>query len=91
MIVYISGAMTGLPNYNREAFLEAQKKLEADGHTVLNPAWLPDGLPDCAYREIDIAMLRNADAIYMLDGWGDSNGARHELDLAMRNGMKILN
>ena len=90
MVVYISGPMTGLPNYNREAFFAAQKKLEADGHTVLNPAWMPDGLEDWEYFNIDFAMLGACDAIYMLKGWEKSNGAKKELGYAKIAGIKVL-
>ena len=41
MIFYIAGPMTGLPGYNREAFMDAARLLRTCGHTVLNPATLP--------------------------------------------------
>lgn len=52
MIVYIAGKMTGLPDLGRKAFAEAEKKLAAEGHTVLNPAWLPTNLPEERYMPI---------------------------------------
>ncbi|MBB7007809.1 DUF4406 domain-containing protein, partial [Escherichia coli] len=42
--VYIAGPMTGYKNFNREAFHKAEEELKREGHTVLNPAVLPDGL-----------------------------------------------
>ncbi len=42
--VYIAGPMTGYENFNREAFHKAEEELKREGHTVLNPAVLPDGL-----------------------------------------------
>lgn len=42
--IYIAGPMTGIPDYNRPAFNEYAAKLVEQGHTVLNPATLPDGL-----------------------------------------------
>ncbi len=42
--VYIAGPMTGYKNFNREAFHNAEEELKREGHTVLNPAVLPDGL-----------------------------------------------
>lgn len=43
-VIYIAGPMTGKPNFNRKKFIETATHLWAEGHTVLNPAMLPDGL-----------------------------------------------
>ncbi len=37
MIVYVAGPMTGLPNYNHEAFKIEQQKQEIQGNVVLSP------------------------------------------------------
>lgn len=89
MITYIAGPMSGLPDFNRAAFHEAAAKLAERGRTVLNPAALPDGLSERAYMDIGIAMLRSADAIYLLDGWEQSAGARAEAALAEKLGLRI--
>ncbi len=47
--VYIAGPMTGYENFNREAFHKAEEELKREGHTVLNPAVLPDGLTQPHY------------------------------------------
>ncbi|ECE8819412.1 DUF4406 domain-containing protein, partial [Salmonella enterica subsp. enterica serovar Reading] len=49
MKVYIAGPMTGYENFNREAFHRAEKALKREGHTVLNPAVLPNGLTQAQY------------------------------------------
>lgn len=72
MKVYIAGPMSGLPNFNRAAFNHAHFHLWSKGHIVLNPARLPDGLTQGEYMDICLAMLRCADAIYMLEGWEHS-------------------
>lgn len=36
------------------------------------------------------AILRRCDAVLLLPGWGESVGARHELDLAKRLGMPVF-
>lgn len=41
--------MTGYKNFNREAFHKAEEELKREGHTVLNPAVLPDGLTQLQY------------------------------------------
>lgn len=43
MKIYIAGPMTGRENFNREAFNKEAERLTRHGHTVLNPASLPDG------------------------------------------------
>lgn len=40
MRIYISGSMTGKPDHNIPAFNEAEKRLTAQGHFVINPAEL---------------------------------------------------
>ncbi|HAF2130366.1 TPA: DUF4406 domain-containing protein [Salmonella enterica] len=83
-VIYIAGPMTGKPNFNRKKFTETATTLWAAGHTVLNPAMLPDGLTYEHYMDISLAMLRGADTIYLLDGWEHSEGAKREFNLAVR-------
>lgn len=77
-IVYIAGKMTGLPDKGRARFREVEAVLKADGHTVLNPAVLPDTLPASAYMPICLAMIDAADTLLLLDNWKDSPGAKLE-------------
>ncbi|MDY3586874.1 DUF4406 domain-containing protein [Enterobacter asburiae] len=90
MKIYIAGPMSGLPDFNRDAFNHAHVFLGAKGHVVLNPALLPDGLTQAEYMDICLAMLRCADAIYMLEGWEHSAGARAENALAEKLEMEII-
>lgn len=90
MIVYIAGKMTGLPGKGRAEFYQVEQELRELGHVVLNPARLPDGLPPHSYMPICLAMLQQAEAIYMLDNWRDSPGAKLELDFARYQGKRIL-
>ncbi len=89
MIIYISGKMTGLPDYGRAVFFEAEKELLKRGYVVLNPAWLPDGLKYDQYMDIDLAMIRQADAICLLPNWEDSRGAKLEKDYARELGLPV--
>ena len=59
------------------------------GHTVLNPAILPEGLSQEEYMRICIPMLNIADSIYMLTGWEKSVGAKIEHSLACQADKKI--
>ncbi|EEW0416974.1 TPA: DUF4406 domain-containing protein [Escherichia coli] len=88
--VYIAGPMTGYKNFNREAFHNAEEELKREGHTVLNPAVLPDGLTQPQYMDICMAMIRSVDVIYMLKDWQRSAGAKAELALAEKLGHVVI-
>lgn len=90
MKIYIAGPMSGLVEFNRQAFMFTAAKLAGRGHVALNPAILPDGLSQAEYMDICLAMLRCADAIYMLEGWEHSAGARAENALAEKLEMEII-
>lgn len=83
-LVYISGKMTGVENYNKPKFDRTKVLLEAKGYEVLSPADLgaEESFEWHDYMRVDIALLAMCDVIYMLDDWQDSEGARVELDVA---------
>lgn len=89
-VVYIAGPITGHENGNREAFFRAEQLLKQQGYIVLNPHCLPAGLTEFQYMDICLAMLRSADAIYLLDDWQDSSGALVECALAKKLGLAII-
>lgn len=89
MTIYIAGKMSGVKDFNRPAFFEAEKRLTAYGCKVLNPAKIGE-LPEYElYLPINKAMLDGSDAIYLLDGWEDSPGARKELEYAKEKHLRI--
>lgn len=88
MRYYLSGPMTGLPELNYPAFVEATRYLRYLGHEVYSPAeWesrhnngvfnLPIAFADYCYY-----ICREADAVVVLPGWENSPGARAEVALA---------
>lgn len=79
MKIYIAGPITGHLDY-REKFAEAEKKLVSMGHIAINPSFLPPGLKD--YMPTCKAMIDQAEAIYLLDGWEYSIGAKEENEYA---------
>lgn len=89
-IYYIAGPMTGLENFNKDAFNFMQADLEEQGHVVLNPAILPVGLKPAQYLDICIPMLRCCTHIVMLEGWKDSKGANIERLIALYNPEMII-
>ena len=88
-VVFVSGAMTGLVNMNRKEFNKAQSYLEHYNHTVLNPAWFPDGLRHNDYLHMCFSMIDIADCIYVLRGSENSVGSKAEVTYAMNYGKGI--
>lgn len=88
--VYISGPMSGLPEFNRPAFLAEEARVKADGGVALNPAWLPDGLTQAQYMDVCLALVRAASEMIMLPGWERSAGARAERAYAEKLGLLIV-
>lgn len=89
--IYIAGPMTGYENFNRQSFNDAEARLYIyDKATVLNPATLPDGLTQGQYMDICLAMIRAADAIYLLKGYEESKGAMAELAYAEKLELEII-
>jgi hypothetical protein len=89
MTVYIAGPMTGYPELNYPAFNAAEEKLIQRGHTVLNPANLPDCGSWAGYMRLSIPMVCQADVIWLLPGWERSKGACLELQVACALGLKV--
>ena len=93
-IVYIAGPMTGLPDYNYEAFNTAAAILRFAYPKILviNPAEQFDGVqthPREDYLREDIKQLLRSDTIVMLEGWQASEGATLEFDIAQALGLEI--
>ena len=94
MKVYISGKITGTTDY-LERFAQAETRLRVQGFEVVNPAKELDKLPKDSttwrqYMGEAFKLLMECDAIYMLDGWQESKGARLELFVADRTGMTFI-
>lgn len=77
MKIYIAGKITGDPDYKRK-FAQAEMLLSESEHIAMNPAILPEGFPWESYMPICYAMIDACDAIYLLQGWEESKGARLE-------------
>lgn len=102
--IYISGPMTVDQEHYLENFAKVAKYLEAEGYEVLDPSkvdyiqspedanitdkWSKEAWVWYIKRDIDL--VTQCDAIYMMSGWKDSNGALVEFAVARRFGLKIL-
>ena len=89
--LYLSGPMTGMPDWNYPAFNDAAENLRVvGGYEVLNPAELdPEGAEphelswvDCINRDLEAMYRFKPDGIVFLPGWANSVGARIEAGLA---------
>ena len=88
MKIYISGKITGDPNY-RQKFRAAQMAILATGNDALNPAEGNEGLSNAEAMRRAINMLFDADAVVMLPGWQQSHGAIIEHELARYLGKRV--
>ena len=90
--IYISGQITGNPNYRREFEAgEIMASSEYPDAVILNPAKiLPDGLSYGEYMRIDCLLVEMADIVFMLPDWRKSAGAVAERSLARALGKGIV-
>lgn len=90
-VVYLSGPMTGLPEFNYPAFNTLAAQLRRHGFVVNNPA--ENGMAGRSWGEcmrVAIKQLCDSDVIVMLDGWQDSRGARIEISMAGDLGVPVF-
>lgn len=93
MQIYISGKITGMCEVESEKkFSGAEELLNALGLKPINP--LKNGLPRSAswndHMARDIQILSTCEAIFMLDNWRESKGARIEYEFAVGAGKDVL-
>ncbi len=98
--IYIAGPMRGLPDFNHTTFNDYAESHRAVGWDVVNPVEIGAdyGTPEqinadpallAAVVEAELHALETCDAIYLLNGWQNSEGTRMELATAIVYGLKI--
>lgn len=93
MKIYISGQITGLSEADAKYnFTMAHVNLKQQGHYPVNPMFLPHnhGKTWAEFMREDLHALLDCEAIYMLENWQESKGARIEFGIAIELGMKII-
>ncbi len=98
--IYISGPMAGYADLNFPSFNAAQRLLETEGWTVINPAKAPVNKDDDGNEDMQaiikwdieqiLALDPEKDAMFMLVDWPRSTGACVEHDLAVWKGLKVF-
>jgi hypothetical protein len=91
--IYLAGPMTGHVEHNFPAFHAAAQRFTEQGWEVVNPADNFGGrvdLPRSSYLRADLMLLTQCDALALLPGWDESNGAKLEYLLALELGMVIF-
>jgi hypothetical protein len=92
MRIYLSGPMTGVPDFNYPAFHAAAATLRRMDYSVFNPAESFAGrtdLPRETYLREDVAALANCDVVVLLPGWRSSRGATLEAAIAEACGLAV--
>ena len=93
MNIYISGPITGrTPEEVQAAFGTAAEMMRAEGFTAINPADISGwGLSWTTYMHIarEILISGEIDAVYMLEGWEGSRGAKLEREWALSMGKPV--
>ncbi len=90
---YISGPITGTEDYEQR-FAAAEEAVKVMGFEVLNPAKNSLVMPETAtheeYMRVCLQQESCCDAIFLLNGWENSKGARQEFEYALRHKMTIF-
>ena len=92
-MIYISGPITGRPQDETwKKFSEVVQMIRRDSNLIpINPLHFAiSGLTYKKQMKLDIAILTQCDAIYMLEGWDDSKGACTEHSIAKTLGLMVF-
>lgn len=102
MKCYLAGPMRGIPEFNYPAFHRGAAKLRRQGWDVFSPAEHDEecGLtgPEASKHENLMVLmsddlrfiLTEADAVFLLPGWRDSQGARLEVEAAKFKNIEVV-
>lgn len=100
-MIYIAGPMRGMPKWNYDEFNKYAKAFRDAGWAVINPVEIGNLFGSPQYLEanplildlvmsIELMCIKKCDAIFLLDSWETSSGARKEVQAAFRYELLIL-
>lgn len=90
--VYISGKITGIEDHAPKLFSSAEFMLQAKGFLTVNPLSLNHNHNRTwhDYMKEDVKAICDCDAVFMLNNWKDSRGAKIEHEIASYLGLDIM-
>lgn len=83
-MVYISGPMTGIDDFNYPLFDQVETELQDLGAVVLNPARHPMGLNWDLYMQYAELDVKHSEIVCLLPGWFHSKGSNLEVHWAFK-------
>ena len=102
-IAYVSGPMSGIPDFNRPAFEAAREYLEARDFIVIVPGdgeeysvtevaeWKASSANRAIWMKRDfLSIIDVATCVVALEGWWESPGARAEVLVAQTIGLPVF-
>lgn len=93
--VFLSGPISGEPDFGTQAFADAATSIRALGLTVFNPREMDGGdtsLPREHYMRVCLKTLVNeSDSLVSLPRWSSSRGAYLERKVAEEIGLPVWN
>lgn len=92
--LFLSGPMSGYPEWNHPTFHEAAATLRALGFKVFNPAESYNGdttRPRSDYMRVCLEALLKCDGLVSLPRWSSSEGAYIERKAAEQIGLPVWN
>jgi hypothetical protein len=106
MRLYVSGPMTGIPDFNFPAFARMTRTLRGMGHLVWSPAEMdeqegvtptldgsvqdPRQYAGYLARDIRVIAENEIEGVVVLNGWRNSGGAKTEVAFALALGLPIF-
>lgn len=100
MRLYLSGPMSGIPEFNAPVFNEAAVKLREQGYEVVSPVEEDERYGqvlgvnatwgDLLARDVKLIADSGIDAIVLLPDWEKSKGARLEVFLCLLLGKSVF-
>lgn len=91
--IYLSGPITGVPNYKKDFEVVEEELLSKGYYKVINPATLDEVIVNGDYEdymEVCLRLIDMSDMLILLPGWEKSAGANREYGYAIAKNKIVL-